>query len=173
MTVIRKFYDAIGRVSEKVSEWDKWLIIAVILITTFEVFMRYVLNAPTSWAWATTQMVGAAFIALGLANNHRINSNVRVDIISMRFPAKTRAILEVVFTILFFFPLFYILTKLFVQDAFFALATNQVDNTSAWSPITWPYKMVIAAGMVFLLLQGTATFLKDVLILRKGGGEPW
>jgi TRAP-type mannitol/chloroaromatic compound transport system permease small subunit len=96
-----------------------------------------------------------------------------VDIISMRFPAKTRAILEVVFTILFFFPLFYILTKLFVQDAFFALATNQVDNTSAWSPITWPYKMVIAAGMVFLLLQGTATFLKDVLILRKGGGEPW
>jgi len=173
MTVIRKFYDAIGWVSEKVSEWDKWLIVVVILITTFEVFMRYVLNSPTSWAWATTQMVGAAFIALGLANNHRINSNVRVDIISMRFSPRTRAILEVVFTALFFFPLFYVLTKLFVQDAFFALSTNQVDNTSAWSPITWPYKMVVGAAMVFLLLQGIATFLKDVLILGKGGGEPW
>ncbi len=87
MTAIRKFYDAIGWASEKVSEFDKWLIVVVILITTFEVFMRYVLNSPTAWGWATTQMFGAAFIALGLANNHRINSNVRVDIISMRFSA--------------------------------------------------------------------------------------
>jgi TRAP-type mannitol/chloroaromatic compound transport system permease small subunit len=173
MTAIRKFYDAIGWGSEKVSEWDKWLIVAVILITSYEVFMRYVLNAPTSWAWATTQMVGAAFIALGLANNHRINSNVRVDIISMRFSPRARAVLEVLFTVLFFFPLFFVLTKLFVQDAFFALATNQVDNTSAWSPITWPYKMVIAVAMVFLLLQGIATFIKDVLVLKNGGEAPW
>jgi TRAP-type mannitol/chloroaromatic compound transport system permease small subunit len=173
MTAIRKLYDAIGWVSEKVGECAKWLIVAVILITAYEVFMRYVLNAPTSWAWATTQMVGAAFIALGLANNHRINSNVRVDIISTRFAPRGRAILEVVFTVLFFFPLFFILTRLFVQDAFFALSTNQVDNTSAWSPITWPYKMVIAVAMVFLLLQGIATFIKDVLVLKNGGGEPW
>lgn len=173
MTAIRKLYDAIGWVSLKVSEWDKWLIIAIILVTTFEVFMRYALNSPTMWAWATTQMLGAAFIALGLANNHRINSNVRVDIISMRFSQKVRAVLEVVFTLLFFFPLFYILTRLFVQDGFFALSTNQVDNTSAWSPITWPYKMVVALGMVLLLLQGVATFLRDVLALRKGGQQPW
>lgn len=173
MTMIRKLYDAIGWMTDKVSEFAKWLVVAVIIITTFEVFMRYVLNSPTMWAWATTQMVGAAFIALGLANNHRINSNVRVDIISMRFPPRARAILEVVFTVIFFFPLFYILTKLFVQDAFFALSTGQVDNTSAWSPITWPYKMVIAAGMVFLLLQGIVTFLKDILVLKHGGGEPW
>jgi TRAP-type mannitol/chloroaromatic compound transport system permease small subunit len=173
MTAIRKVYDGIGWFSEKVGEGAKWLIIAVILATTYEVFMRYVLNAPTMWAWATTQMLGAAFIALGLANNHRINSNVRVDIISMRFSPKTRAVLEVLFTLLFFFPLFYILTRLFIQDAFFSLAINQVDNTSAWSPITWPYKMVVAAGILFVLIQGVATFLKDILVLRNGGNEPW
>jgi TRAP-type mannitol/chloroaromatic compound transport system permease small subunit len=173
MTAIRKVYDGIGWFSETVGEGAKWLIIAVILATTYEVFMRYVLNAPTMWAWATTQMLGAAFIALGLANNHRINSNVRVDIISMRFSPKTRAVLEVLFTLLFFFPLFYILTRLFIQDAFFSLAINQVDNTSAWSPITWPYKMVVAAGILFVLIQGVATFLKDILVLRNGGNEPW
>ncbi len=53
------------------------------------------------------------------------------------------------------------------------MSTGQVDNTSAWSPITWPYKMVIAVGMVFLLLQGIATFLKDIMVLSKGGNEPW
>jgi TRAP-type mannitol/chloroaromatic compound transport system permease small subunit len=173
MTAIRKLYDGVGKVSDFVGEWAKWLIVAVIVTTAFEVFMRYVLNAPTSWAWATTQMLGAGFIALGLANNHRVNANVRVDIISMRFSPRFRAGLEVLFTVLFFFPLFIVLTRLFVQDAFFALATNQVDNTSAWSPITWPYKMVIAAGMVLLLSQGVATFLKDILILKKGGEQPW
>ncbi len=173
MTVIRKFYDGVGWLSEKVGEAAKWLIIAVILATSYEVFMRYVLNSPTTWVWATTQMLGAGFIALGLANNHRINANVRVDIISMKFSPRLRATLEVLFTVLFFFPLFVILTKLFVQDAFFALAINQVDNTSAWSPITWPYKMVIAAGMVLIFVQGVATFAKDILILKNGGEEPW
>ena len=173
MTAIRKLYDGIGKLSEQVSEFSKWLIVAVILATTYEVVMRYVLNSPTMWVWATTQMLGAAFIALGLANNHRLNANVRVDIIWLKFPPRARAVLEVLFTILFFFPLFFILTRLFTQDAFFALSTNQVDNTSAWSPITWPYKMVVAVGIVLLLLQGIATFLKDVLVLAKGGKQPW
>ena len=173
MTAIRKLYEGVGRLTEAVGEFDQWIIVAIIITTTFEVFMRYVLNSPTSWAWATTQMLGAGFIALGLANNHRLNANVRVDIISTRFSPRARAILEVLFTVLFFFPLFVVLTKLFVQDAFFALSTNQVDNTSAWSPITWPYKMVIAAGMVLILLQGIATFLKDILVLSKGGEQPW
>ena len=173
MTAIRRFYDIVGGLSLKVNEMTKWLIVAIILATTYEVFMRYVLDAPTSWVWATTQMLGAAFIALGLANNHRLNANVRVDIIWLKFPPRARAVLEVLFTILFFFPLFFILTRLFTQDAFFALSTNQVDNTSAWSPITWPYKMVVAVGIVLLLLQGIATFLKDVLVLVKGGKQPW
>jgi len=173
MTAIRKFYDAVGWFSDKVGEVAKWLIIAVILTTSYEVFMRYVLNAPTMWAWASTQMLGAAFIALGLASNHRINQNVRVDIISMRFSPKVRAALEVLFTLIFFIPLAYILTRLFIQDAFFALSINQVDNTSAWSPITWPYKMVVAAGIFFLFIQGVATFFKDILVLKNGGKEPW
>lgn len=173
MTAIRKLYEGVGKVSEMVGECAKWLIVAVIVATTYEVFMRYALNAPTSWAWATTQMLGAAFIALGLASNHRQNANVRVDIIWAKFPPRVRALLEVIFTVLFFFPLFAVLARLFVQDAFFALSTNQVDNMSAWSPVTWPYKIVVAVGMVLLLMQGIATFLKDVLVLKKGGEQPW
>ncbi|HHE42073.1 MAG TPA: TRAP transporter small permease subunit [Dehalococcoidia bacterium] len=173
MTVIRRITEGIGRMSQLVAEFDKWIIIAVILATTYEVFMRYVMNAPTIWAWAITQMLGAVFIALGLANNHRINANVRVDIISMKFSPRFRAALEVVFTLLFFFPLFFVVTRLFVQDAFFALAINQVDNSCAWSPITWPYKMAVAAGMVLLFVQGIATFLKDIMVLKHGGEQPW
>ncbi len=173
MTAIRKLYEGVGKLNEQVSEFSKWLIVAIILTTTYEVFMRYVLNSPTTWVWATTQMLGAAFIALGLANNHRINANVRVDIIWVKLPLKVRALLEVVFTVLFFFPLFSILTRLFAQDALFALSTNQVDNMSAWSPITWPYKTAISVGIILLLLQGIATFLKDVLVLAKGGKQPW
>ena len=169
MTAIQKIYEGVGTVTEKVSEVSKWLILMVILATTYEVFMRYVLNSPTSWAWATTQMLGACFIALGLANNHRINANVRVDIISARFPPRVRAWLEVLFTLLFFFPLFVVLTKLFIQDALFAISINQVDNMCAWSPITWPFKTVVAAGILLVLIQGIATFLRDVTTLVKGG----
>ena len=171
MTAIQKISEGIGKVSATIAEYDKWLIILVILATTYEVFMRYVVNSPSNWAWATTQMLGAAFIALGLANNHRINANVRVDIISMKFSPKVRAWIEVFFTVLFLFPLTIVLAKLFVEDAFFALSINQVDNSCAWSPITWPYKMVVAAAMVLLVVQGIGTFLKDLLVLKQGGEQ--
>lgn len=169
MTAIRKIYEGVETVTWKVGEVSKWLIVMVILATTYEVFMRYALNSPTSWAWATTQMLGACFIALGLANNHRLNANVRVDIISAAFPPKVRAWLEILFTSLFFFPLVFVLTRLFIKDAFFAISINQVDNMCAWSPITWPFKTVVAAGILLLLIQGTATFLRDVTTLVKGG----
>jgi hypothetical protein len=31
----------------------------------------------------------------------------------------------------------------------------------------------VAAGILFVLIQGVATFLKDILVLRNGGNEPW
>ena len=161
--------DWIGNLSERLGQLAKWIVLFIIVAIAYDVFMRYALNAPTVWSWATSQMAGACFISLGLAYTYRVRANVRVDVLYQKFSSRGRLIIDIVFTVLFFFPLFFILTKLFWQDSWLAISTGQTDNSSAWSPLTWPFKTVVAFGFLVFLMQGVGTFLEDVLALAKEG----
>ncbi len=164
-----RFSKWIADFSDRLGQLAKWVVLFIIVAITYDVFMRYALNAPTVWSWATSQMAGACFISLGLAYTYHVGANVRVDVIYQRFSLRTRLTIDVVFTVLFFFPLFFILTKLFWQDAWFAISIGQTDDSSVWGPLTWPYKTIVAFGFLVFLLQGVGTFLENVLALAKEG----
>jgi len=171
MKITRKLSHSIGVVSEWTGKVSKWIILIIVSITAYNVFMRYVLRDPTSWTWCTSYMLGACFIALGLAYNYSHKGNVRIDVIYSKFSPKTRLAFDVFFAIIFFFPAISMLAYLFTQDAIFAYSIGQVDQASVWHPLTWPFKMVVAIGFILLLLQGTATFLDDVSALLGSGKE--
>lgn len=173
MRIIQKIYSGVGLISEWTGKVARWLIVIIIVAITYDVLMRYAFNAPTNWSWCLSYMLGASFLALGFAYNWYHNANVRIDIIYSRFSPKAKLIIDVFFTLLFFFPVFFFVTEIFIKDALFAYSIQQRDVMSVWYPITWPYKTVVAVGFCLLFLQGIATFLKDVMALVKGGKEPW
>lgn len=173
MKAIEKINKGMGLVSEWVGRTGRWLVVLIIGVTVYDVFMRYVLNNPTIWAWCLSYMLGACFVALGLTYTYHRQGNVRVDIIYSRFSPKIRLVIDIFFTLFFFFPLYFMLARIFIQNALFAYSTGEFDHASVWYPLTWPFKSIVAVGFVLLFLQGTATFLKDVMALVKGGKSPW
>ena len=173
MKAIQKIYNAVAALTDGIKAVSKWLILIIIAIVFYEVFMRYVLNKPTSWAWSSTYMIGACFYAIGFSYNWLHNGNTRVDILYQKFSPKMKLWLDVLFTFLFAIPIIAIVTVLLWSDTLFALKIGQVDDMSYWKPVTWPYKAGVAVGFVFLFIQIIATFLKDVMTLVKGGKEPW
>ena len=74
------------------------------LSVTYEVFVRYVLNAPTVWAFdMMVQMYGALFLMAGpyaLAQD----AHVRGDVLYRLFPFKVQARIDLTLYIFFFFP---------------------------------------------------------------------
>jgi TRAP-type mannitol/chloroaromatic compound transport system permease small subunit len=71
---------------------------------SYEVFVRYVLNAPTVWAFdMMIQMYGALFLMCG-AYALAQDTHVRADVIYRLFPVKVQASLDFVLYFLFFFP---------------------------------------------------------------------
>ncbi len=173
MRIIKKIYNGIGLVSEWVGRVAMWLVIVLIVIITYEVMMRYLFNAPTIWSFDLGYMFLATLAALGFAYVYYHRGNVRVDVIYIKFSPKGKLIVDLFFTLVFFFPLFLLVTNTFIQDVLFAYTISQTDSASTWYPLTWPYKAVMAIGFTLLCLQGIATFLKDVMALAKGGKEPW
>ena len=80
-----------------------WCILILTLSVTYEVFVRYVLNAPTVWVFdMMVQMYGALFLMAGpyaLAQD----AHVRGDVIYRLFPFKVQARIDLILYIFFFF----------------------------------------------------------------------
>lgn len=171
--VLQKIYDRIGLVSEWSGRIVSGLIILLIVSITYEVVLRYLFGAPTTWSFSLSYMLGGTFAVIGLAYVYYHHANVRVDIIYTRFSPRGRLIIDIVFTFIFFFPLFFMLTWVFGRDALFSYSVHEIATESTWYPILWPFKTLLALGFGLVCLQGIVTFLKDVMTLAKGGKEPW
>lgn len=173
MQIIKNICNGIGLVSEWSGRAVRWVIIILIVIIAYEVTMRYIFNAPTFWQFDISSMLLATLAAMGFAYVHYHHGHVRIDVIYARFSPRGKLILDIVFTVIFFFPLYFMLTRIFFQDALYAYQVKETLRTTFWYPISWPFKSLVALGFGLLVLQGIATFLRDVVALTKGGKEPW
>jgi len=173
MTVIEKLYNRIGMISEWSGRTVRFLMIILVLNIVYDVSARYIFNAPTVWSYGLSYMTGTAIIAMGMCYVYYHHANVRIDIIYSRLPPKGKLLIDICLTVAFFFPLVFMLTKVWAQDTWQAYVLKEVSSETIWYPPLWPIKLVVTIGFVLLLLQGIAIFLKDVISLAKGGSEPW
>ncbi len=173
MKIIQKIYDGISAASEWSGKTSRWLILIIIGTIFYDVFSRYIFNNPSTWSWALSYMLGACFIAIGFAYTYYHEGNPRIDIIYAKLSPKKKLVIDIFFTLFLFLPLFFFLGKLFIEDALLAYSVSERDISSSWLPLTWPFKAGMAVGFILLFLQGTVTFVKNVIALANGGKEPW
>jgi TRAP-type mannitol/chloroaromatic compound transport system permease small subunit len=173
MGAFKRVYDFVGMLSDWAGRTVMLLVIVLIVSISYDVFMRYVFNAPTIWSYSFSYMVGTTIVAVGMPYVYFHNSNVRVDILYSRLPARARGLLDIVLTVVFFFPFAFVLTKVFAEDAWQAFVMQEVATESVWYPVLWPFKTVIAIAFALLCLQGIATFVKDLLRFRGGDEKLW
>ena len=173
MTSLKKVYDGVGWLSEWSGRIVSFAIPVLIITVSYDVFMRYLFNAPTYWSYELSYMLGTAVISLGLPYVHYHASHIRVDLIYSRLSARARLVLDTVLTVFLFFPLVFMWTRVFGINAWQSFVTQEVSYDSMWLPILWPFKLVIFLGFLLLLIQGIATFARDVATLAKGGEQSW
>ena len=81
-----------------------WLIVPMTLAVAYEVVARYIFNAPTKWAYDLTYMFYGAQFMLAAAYTLLKGGHIRTDVFYERWSAKTRAIIDALSYVLFFFP---------------------------------------------------------------------
>ena len=157
------------RVIDSTSEWvgkvARWFWVAVVLVMTCEVIMRYVFNSPTMWAYETSMMIGAVAYALAFCYTHKHRAHVRVDVLYMRLSPRGRAIIDVIGALLLFFPLIILLADMSIDFAWRAWVINEKSVETYWYPPIAPVRTVLAIGLSLFLLQGGAQFFRDSYLL--------
>lgn len=145
-----------------------WCIVMLTLGTSYEVFMRYVLNQPTSWAYDMSYMFYGALFMMAGAYTLSKNSHVRGDFIYRKWSPPTQAKVELTLYVLFFFPG---ILALVLTGATYALESIRIQEVSVNSPAgvpVWPLKAVIFVSGFSMLLAGTAEICRCLVCIKTG-----
>lgn len=145
-----------------------WLVVPMVLSLCYEVVARYVFNAPTQWAYDMTFMLYGSFFMLGAAFTLQRKGHVRTDSLYADWPVRRQAITDLVCYVVMFLP--FVGVFAFAGWGYFVKAwvTNETFVSSAWQPITWPFKLTMPVAGVLLIIQGISECLKCVHALRHG-----
>ena len=163
-----KFVHAIEGISLWVGRAFGWCILILTLSVSYEVFVRYVLNSPTVWAFdMMIQMYGALFLMCG-AYALAQDTHVRADVLYRLFPVKVQAGLDFVLYFLFFFPGILALAWYGWEIASDSWRYKEVSFNSPASIQIYFFKSLIPISGVLLAIQGVAELVRCVFAMHSG-----
>jgi len=163
-----KFVHAIEGLSLWVGRAFGWCILILTLSVSYEVFVRYVLNSPTVWAFdMMIQMYGALFLMCG-AYALAQDTHVRADVLYRLFPVKVQASLDFVLYFLFFFPGVIALAWYGWEIAADSWRYKEVSFNSPASIQIYFFKTLIPLAGFLLAFQGVAELVRCVMAIRTG-----
>jgi TRAP-type mannitol/chloroaromatic compound transport system permease small subunit len=163
-----RFIFIVDALSTWVGKAFAWLILVLTLGISYEVFVRYVLRAPTSWAFDFSYInYGALFLMAGAYTLAR-NGHVRADVLYRFWPARRQASMDLVLYILFFIPAVLAFIYSGWNYAAFSVRFREVSIFSPAGVPVFPLKALIPVTGVLLLLQGIAEICRCILCIQTG-----
>ena len=145
-----------------------WCILILTFSVAYEVFVRYVLNAPTVWAFdMMIQMYGALFMMAG-AYALAQDSHVRADVVYRLIPVKWQARLDFVLYFIFFFPGILALVWYGTEIASDSWRYKEVSWNSPARIQIYFFKTLIPVAGTMLIAQGISECLRCVIAAKTG-----
>ena len=157
----------VDRLSTRLGQFFAWLIVALTLMITWEVFSRYALNNPHDWALDAQIMMYGTIIMMAGAYTLAKNGHVRGDVLYGFFEPRTQALLDLLLYIVFFLPGVFALTWagwIFAGDS---LAIRESTFSATPLPL-YPFKFMIPLGGGMLLLQGLVEIVRCIQCIQTG-----
>jgi len=165
---MNRFLFFIDSLSTWVGKAFAWLILVLTLGISYEVFVRYVLRAPTTWAFDFSYInYGAMFLMAGAYALSR-NGHVRADVLYRLWKPRTQAMMDLLLYTIFFFPAVAAWIYAGWNYAMFSIRFREVSIFSPAGVPVFPLKALIPATGVLLLLQGIAEVIRCIICIREG-----
>ncbi len=165
---MESFIKNVDKLSMWVGHAFAWCVMGMSIGIGYEVVMRYVFGAPTTWAFDLSYiMYGSLFMMAGAYTLSR-DGHVRGDVFYRTWSPKTQAGLELVLYFIFFFP--GILALIFAgwKFAYQSIGYKEVSINSPANVPIFHFKLIIPAAGLLLFIQGMAQVCRCILCLKNG-----
>jgi len=158
---------AIDTLNNRVFVIVRYLLLAILGITMFEVISRFAFNRPTIWAHETIALMFGVYLILGGGYVLFCGKHIRIDVFWSRLSPRKQAIADLAtcgFAFLF-------LSMLLWESGEAAWESIQLAQTSVspFSPPLYPSKICLAIGVLLILLQLIVKTIRDLRQAITGG----
>lgn len=141
------------------------VLLCLMLLTTADVFFRYLFNSPILGVYEVTEFMMVSLVFMSLAFTQTEKGHVAVDILVTKFKEKPQLALEIFNYTVSSIILIFIAWKSF-EEALGVINTNQV-SPSLSIPV-YPFYFLVALGsiaMAFELLRDSAIKSRELVRL--------
>lgn len=161
MSFLLSFCRLIDNINLRIGDWVKWALLIAVLICSGNALFRYAFNLSSN-AWLEIQwyLFGLVYL-LAAGYTLRVNEHVRIDVLSSKLSARTRAWIDILGYIFFFFP-FTLLTLYYAIPYAWLAIQSQEMSSNAGGLILWPAIILIPLGFLLLSLQGLSEMIKRI-----------
>lgn len=155
------------RFIDAISDWIGGNVLALftlglLFVVCYEVFSRYIFDAPTNWAFELTYMIYGAYFMLGAGYTLLKGGHVRTDIFYNNWSFRTRGILDSTLFIIAFFPGMIFFFWIGLQELIHSWQTLERSDVTPWGASLVPFKASIPLAAALLLFQGVSELLKSL-----------
>jgi TRAP-type mannitol/chloroaromatic compound transport system permease small subunit len=168
----------IDKLSERIGQSVRWLVLAAVLISAGNAIMRKAFNMSSNAYLEIQWYLFAAVFMLAAGYTMMRQEHVRIDVLSGRFSKRTQIWIDIVGICVFLFPFIYMIIKLAMPLVIGAFVSKEMSSNSG-GLIRWPVFALLPAGLLLLGLQGVSELIKRVAFLqglvpdptKKSGGK--
>jgi len=159
---------AIDKFTDNTGTLIAWLNLPLVLAVTYEVFARYLFNAPTEWAFDITYMLYSTIFMLGSAYALHKGAHIRTDFLFAHWSVRTRGLIDSIAYLVFFFPSLIVFFVVSSHEGWYAFTIGETSEQTPWRPILWPFKMVVPLTCLLLVIQGISETIKSFYAAKTG-----
>ena len=165
---MQKLLLTIDKISTFIGQSFSWLIVALTLMISWEVFSRYALDQPHAWAFdAMIILYGTLFMMAGAYTLAKAG-HVRGDVLYGFFEPRTQATIDLILYVLFFMPGVFALTYAGYYFAAESWAIREHSNITADGPPLYHFKTMLPLAGAALLLQGIVEIIRCIVCIQQG-----
>ncbi len=164
------YVQGVEALNRRVGRFAMLLLFALMGVMLWGAFARAALT-PQIWTDEMGQFILMGYFMLGGAYALQLGSAVRMDLFYATWSDRTKAAVDLV-TILCLFVYLGVLLWGGIESTQYALEYAE-RRRGLWRPYMAPIKIVMCIGIVLMILQCTAIFLRDLSrVLRDPIPEP-
>lgn len=160
------------------SEWTgrimMWLALAMVFITAYNVFERYVLNTNTGYLIELNWHFYSLIFLLGAAYTLKHDGHVRVDLVYHKLSPQARAWVNLLGTLFFLIPVSVVIiytslnSKRGFDFSFVGFSWHRLEGSPdpGGLPARYLLKSALPLGFSLLIVQGIGEIIRSCMIIR-------
>ena len=163
------YFEKLSLSIDRFTEWTgcavAWLTLAMVTLTCVIVSMRYFFGAGSIALQESVTYMHALVFLMGAAFTLKRKGHVSVDIFYQRFTPRLKALIEILGTLFFLFPVCFVILTFSWDYVISSWVANESSSEGSGLPWLYLLKSLLLLMPITMMLQGISEIIKNTLLL--------